>query len=229
MIRVLVADDQEMVRAGFRLLLERVQDIEVVAEAEDGAKAVAEVARSRPDVALMDVRMPHLDGLTATRQILAESPATKVIVLTTFDVDDYVFEAMRIGASGFLLKSSPPERLIEAIRLVAAGDALLDPGVTRRVIEKFGKQYGLEPRPAPELGRLTTRELEVLAEVTGGLSNAEIAQTLFISEATVKTHVARMLAKLNLRDRVQAVVFAYEHGLAPTPRARGSALVQRRR
>lgn len=229
MIRVLVADDQEMVRAGFRLLLERVEDIEVVAEAEDGAKAVAEVARSRPDVALMDVRMPQLDGLTATRQILAESAATKVIVLTTFDVDDYVFEAMRIGASGFLLKSSPPERLIEAIRLVAAGDALLDPGVTRRVIEKFGKQSGLEPRPAPELARLTARELEVLAEVTGGLSNAEIAQTLFISEATVKTHVARMLAKLQLRDRVQAVVFAYEHGLAPTPGARGSALVQRRR
>lgn len=220
MIRVLVADDQEMVRAGFRLLLERVEDIEVVAEAENGLRAVVEVARRRPDVVLMDVRMPHLDGLAATRQILADSPAAKVIVLTTFDVDEYVFESLRIGASGFLLKSSPPERLIGAIRLVAAGDALLDPSVTQRVIEKFGSQPNLASRPSPELARLTERELEVLGEVARGLSNAEIAGALFISEATVKTHVARMLAKLSLRDRVQAVVFAYEHGLAPAREAR---------
>ena len=220
MIRVLIADDQEMVRAGFRLLLERVEDIEVVAEAADGKQAVTQVASSRPDVVLMDVQMPHLNGLAATKQILADSPATKVIVLTTFDLDDYVFEAMRIGASGFLLKSSPPERLIRAIRLVADGDALLDPAVTQRVIEKFGRQPDREPRRTPELDRLTARELEVLGEVARGLSNAEIARTLFISEATVKTHVVRLLTKLQLRDRVQVVVFAYEHGLAPTHETR---------
>jgi DNA-binding NarL/FixJ family response regulator len=221
MTRVLVADDQEMVRAGFRLLLERVDDIEVVAEAEDGVQAVEMAARTCPDVVLMDVRMPHLDGLAATGEVLARVPGTRVIVLTTFDVDDYVYAALRVGASGFLLKSSPPERLIRAIRLVAAGDAMLDPVVTRRVIERFAEQPG--PVDAPELDRLTEREREVLGEVSRGLSNAEIAATLFITEATVKTHVARILAKLDLRDRVQAVVYAYEHGLValrPTAKER---------
>jgi DNA-binding NarL/FixJ family response regulator len=217
-IRVVVADDQEMVRAGFRLLLERVEDIEVVAEAEDGAQAVELVARLRPDVVLMDIRMPGLDGLAATEQVLDRTPGTKVVVLTTFDVDEYVFSALRIGASGFLLKSSPAERLVRAIRLVAEGDAMLDPAVTQRVIERFGAQRLPDPVPTPELGRLTRRELEVLVEVARGLSNAEVAQSLFISEATVKTHVARLLAKLGLRDRVQAVVYAYTHGVAAPQR-----------
>lgn len=216
-IRVVVADDQEMVRAGFRLLLEQVPDIEVVAEVEDGAQAVAEVRRNAPDIVLMDIRMPHLDGLSATRQILAMDTPTRVIVLTTFDVDDYVYGALRAGASGFLLKSSPPERLVSAIRTVAAGEALLDPAVTGRVIEEFTRQPQSPRDTAPELDRLTERELEVLREVARGLSNAEVAETLFIAEATVKTHVARMLAKLQLRDRVQAVVFAYENGLIAGP------------
>jgi DNA-binding NarL/FixJ family response regulator len=218
MIRVVVADDQEMVRAGFRLLLERVDDIEVVAEAEDGAQAVAEVARLRPDIVLMDIRMPGLDGLAATEQVLAQTPGTRVIVLTTFDVDEYVFSALRIGASGFLLKSSPAERLVGAIRLVADGDAMLDPAVTSRVIEKFASQHVPEAASTPELERLTERELEVLTQVAKGLSNAEVAAALFITEATVKTHVARLLAKLGLRDRVQAVVYAYAHGVATAQR-----------
>jgi DNA-binding NarL/FixJ family response regulator len=218
MIRVVVADDQEMVRAGFRLLLERVDDIEVVAEAEDGAQAVAEVARLRPDIVLMDIRMPGLDGLAATEQVLAQTPGTRVIVLTTFDVDEYVFSALRIGASGFLLKSSPAERLVHAIRLVADGDAMLDPAVTSRVIEKFASQHVPEAASTPELERLTERELEVLTQVAKGLSNAEVAAALFITEATVKTHVARLLAKLGLRDRVQAVVYAYAHGVATAQR-----------
>ena len=215
-VRVLVADDQELVRAGFRLLLERVEDIEVVAEAADGVAAVREVRRTAPDVALMDVRMPRLDGLSATRQLAVEAPATRVVVLTTFDLDDYVYEALRAGACGFLLKSSPPERLVSAIRTAAGGGGLLDPAVTMRVIEEFGRQ----PRattPGPELARLTERELDVLRQVARGLSNTEIAAELMIAEATVKTHVARILAKLQLRDRVQAVVYAYDHGLA-TPR-----------
>jgi DNA-binding NarL/FixJ family response regulator len=212
-IRVVVADDQEMVRAGFRLLLERVEDIEVVAEAEDGAQAVELVARLRPDVVLMDIRMPGLDGLAATEQVLDRTPGTKVVVLTTFDVDEYVFSALRIGASGFLLKSSPAERLVRAIRLVAEGDAMLDPAVTQRVIERFGAQRLPDPVPTPELGRLTRRELEVLVEVARGLSNAEVAQELIVSETTVKTHVARVLMKLGLRDRIQAVVLAYESGI----------------
>ena len=218
--RVLVVDDQEMVRAGFRLLLEQVEDIEVVGEAADGRVAVEMAARLRPDVVLMDVRMPHLDGLSATRDILAGTPGTRVIVLTTFDVDDYVFSALRIGASGFLLKSSPPERLLRAIRLTAAGDALLDPSVTRRVIERFGTLPEAAKREPQELARLTAREREVLEQVARGLSNAEIASELFVSEATVKTHVARLLSKLALRDRVQAVVYVYEHGIeVPTSRA----------
>jgi len=211
-IRVVVADDQELVRAGFRLLLERVEDVEVVAEAEDGEQAVSLVRQYRPDVALLDIRMPTRDGLSATRQMVDDVPATKVIILTTFDTDDYVRDALHAGASGFLLKSSPPERLVTAIRTVAAGEALLDPAVTRRVIEGFTRQ-AVPAGPGPELERLTDRELDVLRQVARGLSNGEIARELFITEATVKTHVARLLAKLGLRDRVQAVVYAYDHGV----------------
>lgn len=211
MIRVVVADDQELVRAGFRLLLERVADIDVVAEAEDGERAVALVREHRPDVALLDIRMPRLDGLSAARRVLTDVPETKVVILTTFDTDDYVREALQAGASGFLLKSSPPERLVTAIRTVAAGDALLDPAVTRRVIEGFTSRA--TPDAGPELALLTDRELDVLRQVARGLSNTEIAAELYITEATVKTHVARMLAKLQLRDRVQAVVYSYENGV----------------
>lgn len=211
-IRVVVADDQEMVRAGFRLLLERVEDVDVVAEADDGEQAVARVREHRPDVALLDIRMPRLDGLSAARQVVDDVPETKVIILTTFDSDDYVHDALHAGASGFLLKSSPPERLVTAIRTVAAGEALLDPAVTRRVIEGFTRQP-LPVGPGTELERLTERELDVLRQVARGLSNIEIAGELFITEATVKTHVARLLAKLGLRDRVQAVVYAYENGV----------------
>jgi DNA-binding NarL/FixJ family response regulator len=211
-ISVVVADDQELVRAGFSLLLERVPDIEVVGEAEDGVQAVALVQQHRPDVALLDIRMPLLDGLSVARQVVDDVPETHVIMLTTFDSDDYLHDALDAGASGFLLKSSPPERLITAIRTVAAGDALLDPAVTRRVIEGFTRPSPV-PDTGPELRRLTERELDVLRQVARGLSNVEIARELFITEATVKTHVARLLAKLGLRDRVQAVVYAYDHGV----------------
>jgi DNA-binding NarL/FixJ family response regulator len=212
-ISVLLADDQAMVRAGFRLILSAEPDITVAGEAADGVQAVAAARRLRPDVTLMDVRMPRLDGIAATRQLLENGPApTRVVVLTTFDVDSHVYDALRAGASGFLLKNAPPEDLVQAIRVVAAGAALLDPAVTRRVIEEFARNPATGPRP-PEVNRLTDRELEVLHLVARGLSNAEIAATLVVSEATVKTHVARMLDKLRLRDRVQAVVYAYEHGL----------------
>ncbi len=213
MIRVLLADDQAMVRAGFRLILSAEADITVAGEASDGAEAVAAARRLRPDVTLMDVRMPRLDGIAATRRLAAEDPpVTRVVVLTTFDVDSYVYDALRAGASGFLLKNAPPEELVQAIRVVASGGALLDPAVTRRVIEEFARGPAPGPVP-PEVAGLTERELEVLHLVAQGLSNAELAATLVVSEATVKTHVARMLAKLGLRDRVQAVVFAYERGL----------------
>lgn len=213
MIRVLLADDQAMVRAGFRLILAAEPDIAVAGEATDGVEAVAIARRLRPDVTLMDVRMPRLDGIAATRRLLADDPApTRVVVLTTFDVDSYVYDALRAGASGFLLKNAPPEDLVQAIRVVAAGAALIDPAVTRRVIEEFARSPSPGPVPA-EVGGLTERELEVLHQVTRGLSNAEIAAALVVSEATVKTHVARLLGKLGLRDRVQAVVYAYEHGL----------------
>ena len=213
MISVLLADDQAMVRAGFRLILSAEPDISVAGEADDGIQAVAAARRLRPDVTLMDVRMPRLDGIAATRQLLKDGPApTRVVVLTTFDVDSHVYEALRAGASGFLLKNAPPEDLVQAIRLVAAGAALLDPAVTRRVIEEFARSPDTGPPPS-EVNQLTDRELEVLHLVARGLSNAEIAATLVVSEATVKTHVARMLDKLRLRDRVQAVVYAYEHGL----------------
>jgi DNA-binding NarL/FixJ family response regulator len=210
-IRVLVVDDQSMVRAGFRLLLSGEADIEVVAEAKDGLEAVDQAARVRPTVVLMDIRMPELDGLEATRRILAADDRARVLILTTFDLDEYVYEALRAGASGFVLKDDPPEQLLAAIRTVAAGDALLSPAVTRRVI----KQFTRIPRPVPpkEFGELTGREQEILRLIATGLSNAEIGRRLYISETTVKTHVTHILQKLGLRDRVQAVVLAYQTGL----------------
>ncbi|MFI7032774.1 response regulator [Microbispora rosea] len=208
-IRVLVADDQAMVRKGFRLLLDDEPDMEVVGEAGDGEQAVRQVRALTPDVALMDIRMPGVNGLEATRR-LAGLP-TRIIVLTTFDLDEYVYEALRAGAAGFLTKEAPAELLIEAVRVVAAGDGMLTPGVTRRVIEAFAKAS--VPRRSPALETLTARELEVLRLMARGLSNPEIARQLFISDTTAKTHVSRILTKLNLRDRIQAVIFAYESGL----------------
>jgi DNA-binding NarL/FixJ family response regulator len=210
-IRVLVADDQSMVRAGFRMLLAGEEDIEVVAEASNGLEAVDKAARFHPSVVLMDIRMPELDGLQATRRILAADNGARVLVLTTFDLDEYVYEALRAGASGFVLKDDSPEQLIAAIRTVAAGEALLSPTVTRRVIEKFARTPR-PPRPK-ELNDLSEREQDVFRLMTRGLSNGEIARELYISETTVKTHVTHILQKLNLRDRVQAVVLAYQTGL----------------
>lgn len=210
-IRVLVADDQSMVRAGFRMLLAGEQDIEVVAEASNGIEAVAKAARTDPAVILMDIRMPELDGLEATRRILAANDAARVLILTTFGLDEYVYEALCAGTSGFVLKDDPPEQLISAVRTVAASNALLSPAITKRVIRQFTRI----PRPAPpkELNELTERELEILRLIATGLSNAEIGRTLFIGETTVKTHVTHILQKLGLRDRVQAVVLAYQAGL----------------
>jgi DNA-binding NarL/FixJ family response regulator/class 3 adenylate cyclase len=214
-VRVLIADDQALVRAGFRMILEAEQDIVVVGEAADGGEAVEEIRRLTPDVVLMDVRMPELDGIEATRRLTAEETmGTKVVMLTTFDMDEYVYEALRAGASGFLLKDTPPEQLVDGIRAVASGDALLAPSITKRVIEEFVRRPPEGARKPPaSLGELTDRELEVLKLIARGLSNAEIAQELVVSEATVKTHVAHVLQKLDLRDRVQAVVLAYESGL----------------
>jgi DNA-binding NarL/FixJ family response regulator len=209
-IRVVVADDQSMVRAGFRMLLGGEEDIEVVAEAANGLEAVDKAARFDPTVVLMDIRMPELDGIEATRRILAANGDARVLILTTFDLDEYVYEALKAGASGFVLKDEPPEQLLAAIRTVAAGDALLSPTVTRRVIKEFGRMP--RPSPAKELEELSDREHEVFRLVARGLSNAEIGQELFISETTVKTHVTHILQKLNLRDRVQAVVLAYQSG-----------------
>jgi DNA-binding NarL/FixJ family response regulator len=209
MIDLLLADDQALVRAGFRLILEAERDLRVVAEAEDGEQAVAEAVRVRPDVVLMDIRMPRLDGIAATRTILETLPAARVLILTTFDLDDYVIEAFRAGASGFLLKTAPPAQLVAAVHTVHESDALLAPASTRRLLE----QRAPAPAPAPELDELTTREHEVLRLLARGLTNAEIAQTLVVEPSTVKSHVARVLAKLGLRDRVQAVVFAYDQGL----------------
>jgi len=210
-IRVLVADDQSMIRAGFRMLLGGQEDIDVVAEAGDGLEAVDKAARFQPTVILMDIRMPELDGIEATRRILAADGRARILILTTFDLDDYVYAALRAGASGFVLKDDPPEQLLAAIRTVAAGDALLSPAVTKRVIEKFA---GTPHAPPPKgFDELSTRELEVFRLIARGLSNAEIAQELFISETTVKTHVTHVLQKLDLRDRVQAVVLAYQTGL----------------
>jgi DNA-binding NarL/FixJ family response regulator len=207
-IRVLVADDQSMVRAGFRMLLSGEPDIDVVAEASNGLEAVDKAARFQPTVVLMDIRMPELDGLEATRRILGADDATRVLILTTFDLDEYVYEALRAGASGFVLKDDPPEQLLSAIRIVAGGDALLSPAITKRVIEKFTRIS--HPEPPKELAELTDRELDVFRLIARGLSNAEIGQELYISDATVKTHITHILHKLNLRDRVQAVVLAHE-------------------
>ena len=220
---MLVADDQSMVRAGFRLLLADEPDIEVVAAAATGLDAVAQAARFHPQVILMDIRMPELDGLEATRRILAADPSTRVLVLTTFNLDDYVFEALRAGASGFVLKDDPPEQLIAAVRTVAGGDALLSPTVTRQVIQQFARQQRQPPPRAVD--SLTAREMDVLRLITQGLSNAEIGQELFISDTTVKTHVTRVLQKLDLRDRAQAIVMAYQPGLfeGTDPRAADGA------
>ncbi len=214
-LRVLIADDQALVRAGFRMILESEADLEVVGEAADGREALAEAGRLQPDVVLMDVRMPELDGIEAARQLLADDGSAKVVMLTTFDLDEYVYEALRAGASGFLLKDVPPEQLIAGIRAVASGDALLAPSVTRRVIEAFVRRPPPSVREhSAKLDELTVREVDVLKLIARGLSNAEIAAELVVSDTTVKTHVAHILMKLGLRDRVQAVVFAYETGLA---------------
>ena len=210
-IRVLVADDQSMVRAGFRMLLGGEADIEVVAEASNGLEAVDKAARFRPTVVLMDIRMPELDGLEATRRILAADDSARILILTTFDLDEYVYEALRAGASGFVLKDEPPEQLIAAIRIVARGEALLSPAITKRVIERFSRIP--QPSPPKQLEELTDREVDVFRLIARGLSNAEIGRELYISDTTVKTHITHILQKLGLRDRVQAVVLAYESGL----------------
>jgi DNA-binding NarL/FixJ family response regulator len=211
---VLIADDQALMRAGFRMILEAEPDLEVVGEATTGTEAVAEAGRLRPDVVLMDVRMPEMDGIEATRRLLDGNGDTKVVMLTTFDMDEYVYEALRAGASGFLVKDVPPEQLIAGIRSVASGDALLAPTVTQRLIQEFVRRppEGIRT-PSPQLSQLTAREVEVLRMMARGLSNGEIASELFVSETTVKTHVAHLLSKLGVRDRVQAVVFAYESGV----------------
>ncbi|XVQ09889.1 response regulator [Spirillospora sp. CA-255316] len=220
MIKVLLADDEELMRGGLRMMLQTQPDITVTGEASDGAQAVRLARDLAPDVVLMDVRMPVMDGVTATREITARGPEPRVLVLTTFELDEYVFAAVRAGASGFLLKRSPPETLIEGVRTVAAGEGLLGPSVTRRLLTEFART---SPAPPDEptrrrLDRLTDREREVLLLVARGLSNGEISRALHVGEATTKTHVKRILAKLDLRDRIQAVVFAYDHGLThPNP------------
>jgi DNA-binding NarL/FixJ family response regulator len=218
-IRLLVVDDQALVRAGFRMILEAEPDLEVAGEAADGEEALVQAARCCPDVVLMDVRMPGLDGIAATRRLLSgpEPGALKVIMLTTFDMDEYVYDALRAGASGFLLKDVPPEQLIDGIRAVVSGESLLSPSITRRMIEVYLERRPAGP-PASALAALTPREREILQLLARGLANAEIADALVVSETTVKTHVARVLMKLGLRDRVQAVIFAYENGLVPLTR-----------
>jgi DNA-binding NarL/FixJ family response regulator len=217
MTSVLIADDQALVRVGLRKILEIEPDTTVVGEAVDGADAVRETARLSPDVVVMDIRMPVLDGIEATRRIVAAQPATKVLMLTTFGLDDYVFEALRAGASGFMLKDAPPEEIASAVRIVAGGDALLAPAVTRGVVAEFARRRPA-PTPPAAIAELTTREREVLELLARGMSNAEICERLVITEATAKTHVARILQKLHLRDRIQAVIYAYEAGLV-TPGA----------
>jgi DNA-binding NarL/FixJ family response regulator len=210
--RVLVADDQALVRVGLRKILEAEPDTTVVGEAADGEEAVAEVRRLRPDVVLMDIRMPVLDGIEATRRIVGAQPTTRVLILTTFGLDTYVFDALRAGASGFMLKDAPPEEIAAAIRIVASGDALLAPAVTRAVVEEFARRPVETPAPPKVVAELTPREQEVFALLVRGRSNHEICEELVISEATAKTHVARVLQKLGVRDRVQAVIYAYESG-----------------
>jgi DNA-binding NarL/FixJ family response regulator len=210
-IRVALADDQALVRAGFRMIVQSQSDLQIAGEAADGQEAIDLVRRERPDVILMDIRMPRIDGIAATRQVAA---LTRVVILTTYELDEYVFDALTAGASGFLLKAAPPEDLIHAIRVVASGEALLAPSVTRRLIEEFARRPEPPARRPKELASLTEREVEVLREVARGLSNHEIATKLHVSETTIKTHVAHLLDKLDLRDRVQAVILAYEAGLA---------------
>jgi DNA-binding NarL/FixJ family response regulator len=213
-VKVLIADDQALVRGGLRKIVESEPDMRVVGEAEDGVDAVEAAARTKPDVALMDIRMPRLDGIEATRRIVArEGEGVRVLILTTFGLDEYVYEALRAGASGFMLKDSPPEELVDAVRVVSTGAALLAPAVTRSVIEEFARRSPRQEVDSPRLAELTERELEVLKLLTRGRSNAEIASDLVVSEATAKTHVAHVLMKLDVRDRVQAVIFAYECGL----------------
>jgi len=212
-IRVLICDDQALVRGGFRAILDARPEIEVVGEAENGAQAVGLAQRRDPDVILMDIRMPVLDGIEATRKLVADGSPARIIVLTTFDLDEYVHAAIRAGASGFLLKDVTPANLVEAITIVAQGDALLAPSVTRRLLERFAATLPVGDQSSDALAELTAREVEVLRLLAGGLSNAEIAAELIVSEATVKTHISSMLRKLGLRDRVQAVIVAYETGL----------------
>jgi DNA-binding NarL/FixJ family response regulator len=215
MVKVLIADDQALVRTGFRMILDAEDDIEVTGEAADGAEAVTLASAGRPDVILMDVRMPNMDGIEATRLILNKNDddPIRVLILTTFDLDEYVYDALRAGASGFLLKDAPPEELVRGVRVLARGDALIAPSVTRRLIEEISKRPSRDVTPSVALESLTQRELEVLEHIARGLSNHEIAEELFVSETTVKTHVGRVLMKLGLRDRVQAVVLAYESGV----------------
>jgi RNA polymerase sigma factor (sigma-70 family) len=212
-VRILLVDDDDLMRAGLRAVLSSDEAVEVVGEASDGRAAVQRVRELTPDVVLMDVRMPDLDGIAATREVVAASPAVKVVILTTFEQDDYIFGALSAGASGFLLKRTSPEELIAAIHTVASGDSLLSPSVTRRVIDRMARQPADEVSIDERLDRLTPREREVLEQIARGLSNGEIAETLVIEESTVKTHIKRILMKLRLRDRVQAVIFAYESGL----------------
>jgi DNA-binding NarL/FixJ family response regulator len=214
MIKILIADDHALMRGGLRGILDAQPDMEVVGEADDGAQAIDETLRLRPDVVIMDIRMPKLDGIEATRRLMAQGDAApQVLVLTTFDLDEYVFEALRAGAGGFMLKDAPPGQLAEAVRTVAAGESLLAPAVTRRLVERFVRRPPADQVRRERFDELTDRELEVLQLITRGLSNAEIGGELFLSEATVKTHVTRVLSKLGVRDRVQAVVLAYESGL----------------
>jgi DNA-binding NarL/FixJ family response regulator len=213
-VRVLIVDDQALVRAGFKMILDAEPEIDVVGEASDGLEGLEAARTLSPDVVLMDIRMPELDGLEATRRLTADGETPRVLILTTFDLDEYVYEALRAGASGFMLKDTPPEQLVQAIRVVAEGEALLAPSITKRLIEEFVRTGGTtHAEPPAGVQDLTSRELEVLQQIARGMSNAEIAKELFVSETTVKTHVARVLMKLGLRDRVQAVVLAYESGL----------------
>jgi DNA-binding NarL/FixJ family response regulator len=212
-LKVVVADDQAIVRGGVRAMLEAADDIEVVGEAEDGAQAVEVALRTHPDVVVMDVRMPNLDGIEATRRLLSAGSRARILMLTTFDLDEYVFRAMRVGAGGFLLKATPPERLAEAVRIVSAGESLLDPTITRRLVEHFLAEPSTDPTRQERLEDLTDRERDILRLLARGLSNAQMGERLFLSETTVKSYVTRLLGKLDVRTRVQAVVLAYETGL----------------